>query len=230
MRFSPSSLSVFRDCPSCFWNEQKLKIKRPRGIFPSLPGGMDRVLKTYVDSYVAAGKLPKEVAAIKGAKPFANRHLMESWRNWRTAPMVNIEVPECEEVSTLSGAMDDLLQFTDGSHSPIDFKTRGAPPKDGASEGYYGPQMDAYRLTLEVGAQLKMNDRAYLSYWWPKEVREDGVVVFNTETVILKTDPGRARQLVIEATKCLAEDNQPDPAPQCEYCSFLRSRTAAVVA
>src|SRR3989338_6659737 len=48
---SPSALNLFLECARCFWLEKVKKIKRPRGIFPSLPGGMDRIIKTYFDSY-----------------------------------------------------------------------------------------------------------------------------------------------------------------------------------
>lgn len=49
IRLSPASLNIFLDCPKCFWLEKNKSIKRPRGVFPSLPGGMDPVIKTYFD-------------------------------------------------------------------------------------------------------------------------------------------------------------------------------------
>ena len=42
---SPSALNVFNDCPRCFWLDKNKRMKQPRGIFPSLPSGMDKVLK-----------------------------------------------------------------------------------------------------------------------------------------------------------------------------------------
>jgi len=41
IRLSPSTLNVFLECKKCFWLAQVKDIHRPRGIFPSLPGGMD---------------------------------------------------------------------------------------------------------------------------------------------------------------------------------------------
>jgi len=44
-KFSPSSLSLLKDCPRCFWLRFNRKINRPDSIFPSLPGGMDIMKK-----------------------------------------------------------------------------------------------------------------------------------------------------------------------------------------
>ena len=38
---SPSSLNLMKDCPRCFWVQFNKGIKRPNGIFPSLPSGID---------------------------------------------------------------------------------------------------------------------------------------------------------------------------------------------
>ena len=58
---SPSALGLFKNCPRCFWLEKVKNIKRPRGIFPSLPGGMDAVIKTYFDTFRAKKELPPEL-------------------------------------------------------------------------------------------------------------------------------------------------------------------------
>ena len=51
---SPSALNVFNDCPRCFWLDKNKRMKQPRGIFPSLPSGMDKVLKSRYDVYKSA--------------------------------------------------------------------------------------------------------------------------------------------------------------------------------
>ena len=47
-KFSPSSLSLLKDCPRCFWLNFNKEIKRPGSIFSSLPSGMDKTLKELV--------------------------------------------------------------------------------------------------------------------------------------------------------------------------------------
>ena len=60
-KLSPSTLNVFLDCPRCFWLDKVKNIKRPRGIFPSLPSGMDRAIKVHFDSFRTKGILPPEL-------------------------------------------------------------------------------------------------------------------------------------------------------------------------
>ena len=59
-KLSPSSLSVLKECPRCFWLQVNKKIRRPIGAFPSLPGGMDRILKTHFDSFRSREELPPD--------------------------------------------------------------------------------------------------------------------------------------------------------------------------
>lgn len=45
IKLSPSTISLFMECPRCFWLQFNKNIHRSRDIFPSLPGGMDGVIK-----------------------------------------------------------------------------------------------------------------------------------------------------------------------------------------
>src|SRR3989344_8415650 len=60
-KLSPSSLNLFIDCPRCFWLQVVKKVKRPDGAFPSLPSGMDKVLKEHFDRFMEQGTLPPEL-------------------------------------------------------------------------------------------------------------------------------------------------------------------------
>ena len=215
VRFSNSTLGTFEECPRCFWLEQRHGIKRPRGIFPSLPGGVDRVLKVYFDEHMSAGTMPPEMADLAGATPFPDRGMMELWRNWRNL------IVDIDGIAFLSGALDELIVWPDGLHSPYDYKTRGAAPKEGASEEYYGTQLDIYHLLVEKGCKLKCNGDGYLGYYWPAGVAGHGDFKFHTSVVKLQTDPARAVKLVHDAVECLALDAPPDSSAMCEYCSFV---------
>ena len=69
-QFSPSSLSLFKDCPRCFWLAFNEKIKRPRTPFPSLPNGMDAVLKDYFDTFIRNQKVPEDISQIQDVSLF----------------------------------------------------------------------------------------------------------------------------------------------------------------
>jgi hypothetical protein len=220
-RFSPSSLSVFRDCPRCFWWEQNKKVKRPRGIFPSLPGGIDRIMKAFVEECMTEGKpVPHLVNALE-AKPFKDRPSVKRWQNWRTGLTAVVDCGEFGPV-TLSGAIDDLLEWPDGSVSPWDYKTKASPPKEGDSERYYGSQLDIYHTLLQYSG-LQCTGKGYFTYLWPIAVLDGKSIAFDHQTITVDTDPKRAAQLAKDAIQCL-HGEEPEEGGLCEYCVFLTAR------
>ncbi len=229
VRFSNSTLGTFEDCPRCFWLEQRFGIKHPRGPFPSLPGGVDRKLKVYFDRHMSAGTLPPEMADLVGATPYPDRVKMEEWRNWRNL-IVDVRDENGVVIAQLSGALDELIIWPDGLCSPYDYKTRGAPPVEGASDEYYGTQLDIYHFLTQEGCGLKCNGDGYLGYYWPEDVTGHGDFKFTTGLVKLPTDPARAIKLVRDAVKCLESDELPDvpmkldkkgnSAVSCEFCTY----------
>ena len=146
IRLSPSTLNVFLECPKCFWLEHVKDIHRPRGIFPSLPGGMDLLIKKYFDRYRNVGKLPPELdGKLDGAELFADQELLNKWRNWRNA----LAYQDPESGATLSGMLDDLgLQPDKRLFVPLDYKTRGFDVKEGG-ENFYKNQLNCYGLCFE---------------------------------------------------------------------------------
>ncbi len=61
IKLSPSTIGLFLECPYCFWLQFNKIIHGPRGIFPSLPSGMDTVIKRYYDIYREREALPPEI-------------------------------------------------------------------------------------------------------------------------------------------------------------------------
>jgi hypothetical protein len=157
------------------------------------------------------------MAELEGATPYPDRQAMEKWRNWRNL------IIDVEGIAKLSGALDEMIVWPDGLHSPYDYKTRGAAPVPGASEQYYGSQLDIYHLLIEQGCGLKCNGDAYLGYYWPDTVSGHGDFKFHTSVVKLASDPGRAVQLVKDAVECLAKDTPPPSSEACEYCAYVNA-------
>lgn len=217
IRLSPSALNLFNECPRCFWLEKVRNIKRPRGIFPSLPGGMDLVIKHYFDTYRIKHEMPPEIAGRVQGKLFDNMELLEKWRSWRTTEL-------CYEDNSvnavLSGALDDCL-IDAGYYIPLDYKTRGSSVKEDPKI-YYKTQLECYCLMLEARG-FKTRQTAYLVYYWPLEVRERGMVRFEVTPYKIDTDIESAKQTVISAAKTLTS-GIPEPGLRCEYCSFASHR------
>lgn len=216
IRLSPSTLNLFLECPRCFWLHINERIYRPRGIFPSLPGGMDIVIKVYFDKFRIKGDLPPEIEGKVEGKLISDLTLLNKWRNWRTG----LEYRDEALGVTLFGALDDVLQ--DGEYyMPLDYKTRGFPPREGDSEKYYGNQLDSYALMLEANG-YPAKGLGYLVYYYPNKVEENGLVTFNIKVVELKTDLERTKKVLKDAMKLLSGPIPPHHS-ECEYCLWGRN-------
>ncbi|MBI2451695.1 hypothetical protein HYV50_01290 [Candidatus Pacearchaeota archaeon] len=83
-KLSPSALSLFEDCPRCFWLDKHKVWKRPEGIMGSLMNGMDKVLKIHFDRFRDKGILPPEICNnghCENMKLFDNHEILKKWRN-----------------------------------------------------------------------------------------------------------------------------------------------------
>lgn len=218
IRLSPTgSLSIFLNCPRCFWLQMNKKVKRPRGIFPSLPSGMDRVIKKYFDGFRLKNELPPEIQGKVEGRLFSDLNLLEKWRSWRAT---NLRYEDNSLNVSLSGALDDCL-VSDGYFIPLDYKTKGAEIK-GDPAKYYQTQLDCYCLILEASG-YKTKGLAYLVYYYPKEVSTGGRVIFEVSPFKINTNPDNAKKLVEDAAKLL-EGPLPKSSWNCEYCCWLEAR------
>lgn len=220
-RLSPTALNLFLNCPRCFWLEKKKNIRRPRGIFPSLPGGMDSVIKVYFDGYRLKGELPPEIKGKVPGKLFPDAALLKSWRSWRST---ELRYEDKSLNAILSGALDDCL-VEDNSYIPLDYKTRGYELK-GDPRKYYQTQLDCYCLILE-SAGYRTKGLAYLAYYWPTEVKEDGLVKFHVEPIKIETNIESAKKIFSNAVTLLS-GTIPKANPECEYCNLVGNRKEEV--
>jgi len=216
-KLSPTALNLFSDCPRCFWLDKNKRIRRPRGIFPSLPGGMDLVIKTYFDGYRVKNEMPPEIKGKVTGRLFANKAILERWRSWRAT---NLRYEDKSRDALLSGALDDCL-VDKGYHIPLDYKTRGSRLISDPRQ-YYQTQLDCYCLILE-SAGYRTNGLSYLLYYWPLEVKENGLVKFHVEPIKIETNLASARKIFENAVDALLA-GIPDASPQCEYCNLVSSR------
>ena len=217
IKLSPSSLNLFLDCPRCFWLEKNKGIKRPRGIFPSLPGGMDLVIKAYFDNYRQRNELPPELQGKVEGRLFDNMPLLKRWRSWQATDLFY----EDKTVNAvLSGALDDCL-VDNNMFIPLDYKTRGSELTDDPRK-YYQTQLDCYCLLLEA-CGYKTKGIAYLLYYWPLEAREEGIVKFRVEPIRIETNIESAKKVFKDAVTSLTHEI-PKASMECEYCNLVTVR------
>ena len=211
-KLSPSTLNLMGDCPRCFWLSEHKVWARPTGIFPSLPSGMDGILKKHFDKFMNRGKLPPELcdnSECKNLKLFDNNELLKEWRNSRKGLWF-----EDKESNILHGGIDNIMiSKANNKLIVLDYKTRGFPLKEDTHE-HYQDQLNIYSFLLEK-LGYKVEDFAYLLFYHPKEVLETGEVVFNTDLKKMKVSSEDAEKLW---KKALALLNSDCPKQSCEWC------------
>lgn len=215
MRLSSSSLGIYEECPRCFYLDKKMKVSRPRGIFPSLPNGMDRVLKEWSDERRG------QMYDLKH-KFFDDQKLLKKWRHWRSGL-----VWEDEQGNEMIGALDDLLVNESGALVPLDYKTKGSRNTQEKIEKYYQRQIDVYALLLSTSG-FPVADYGIIQSMHPGVYESDnGIVFFESESFVVQAEPKRAINLFKKAIRCLNAEITPPRGEDCEYCKFVANREGA---
>ncbi len=218
IQLSPSSLNVFLECPKCFWLEYRGNIHRPKGPFPSLPSGMDVVIKKYFDRYRAVGKLPSEIEHQVTGQLLSDIEVLNKWRSWRSG----LSYYDKEFDAVLVGALDDCVVH-EGQYIPMDYKTRGFDVKEGG-EGFYQNQLNCYAFLLEA-QNLSQPGYAYLVYFIPKEITEKGLVKFSVEPKKVATDSEAALKVFRDAA-AIVRGPMPSAHNKCQFCAWGKSVAA----
>jgi hypothetical protein len=190
-----------------------MKIKRPSHAFPSLPSGMDSVLKKHFDRHRADHSVPEELEGKFQGSLFKDTGKLETWRDNRQG----LRYEDRENGVTLMGAIDDLFVTSDGKHAPLDFKTRGFPRKENTHE-YYQHQMDLYSFLLEKNSLLPA-DFAILVFYHPVGVDEKHNVIFDPDPLKVRVDRGRGERIFLNAVKCMLGE-KPGPGEDCGFCEW----------
>ena len=203
------------ECPRCFWLTQHKVWKRPSGIFPSLPSGMDGILKTHFDKFRDKKELPPELCNNKecmNMKLFDDAEKLRVWRN-------NLKGISWEdkEGNILHGAVDNLL-VKGKKIIVLDYKTRGFALKEDTHE-HYQAQLDIYNFLLRKN-NYETEDYAFLLFYVPKEVMPTGEVIFDTTLKKMKIDVKNAEKLWKNAITLL---NNKCPGEKCEWCELVKS-------
>jgi len=209
-KLSPSSLNLMKECPRCFWLTQHKVWKRPAGIFPSLPSGMDKILKIHFNVFRDNDLLPPEICESEECfdmKLFDDKELLRKWQS----NLMGIEWKD-EDGNMLRGAVDNIL-VKGKKLIVLDYKTRGYPLKEDTAD-HYQNQLDIYNFLLKKNG-YQIEDYAFLLFYIPSRVVKTGEVIFDTTLKKMRINIKNAEYLWKEAIKLLNSDC---PKKSCEWC------------
>ncbi len=209
-KLSPSTLNLMQECPRCFWLAKHKVWKRPTGIFPSLPNGMDKILKTHFDKFMEKKQLPPELCEngdCKNLKLFEDEEKLKVWRNnFKGVSWID------KKGNELHGAVDNIL-VKGKKLIVLDYKTRGFPLKEDTAE-HYRLQQNTYNFLLRKNG-YETEDYFFLLFYIPNEVMATGEVLFDTELVKMQVNIEMAEKVWKKAIKLLNGDC---PSKFCEWC------------
>lgn len=209
-KLSPSSLNLMEECPRCFWLEKHNIWKRPTTPFPSLPNGIDLILKKHFDRFREKGVLPPEISNhpyCKNTRLFDNEKLLKTWQN-------NLKGISWEDNqgNILFGVIDNLLMKED-KLIVIDYKTRSSAPRLETLK-YHQLQLDIYNLLLRKN-KYNTEDFSFLLFYIPKEILPTGEFIFEVILKRVNVNPTNAERVFEKAILLL---NSPCPKKGCEWC------------
>lgn len=217
IQLSPNSLNLFLECSCCFWLEKKKGIKRPPPYPYALNVAVDVLLKEEFDKYRKKREFhPLLVAYNIPAKLFPNQKLLDEWRN----NFKGIRYYDAELDATLFGAVDDILEFSDGRLAPMDYKSTGS--KVANVYDRFQLQMDIYTFLLEKNGYKTIRKGCLAFYVVDKENGFVDRLPFKKEIHIIDTDPSYVQGLFAEAVAFLRKDAPPSHSPDCKYGQWLK--------
>lgn len=217
IKLSPSALNKFIRCPRCFWLEKNRDIRAPRGVFPSLPSGMDIIIKEYFDRCRKHGVVPSVIKSLPFELSLVSKEKIDNWRDYK---ITELKYENKKHNAILSGALDDCARCGN-RYIPIDYKTKGFALKKG-DEKFYQVQLDCYSLILTASGYDTVG-KAYLLYYIPKAVDYNNHIEFNVIPVEIKTSIDNARKVFEAATACL-RSKIPKASSNCGYCKYYKNR------
>lgn len=227
LKISRSGLKLYLECPRCFWLDLHHKIKRPPGYPYTLSAAVDYLVKREFDKFRAEGTLPP-VLALSGIDGLKNAHLyngdnVAEWRN----NFKGIAYFDEDLNAILYGAIDDVLEFSDGSLAVVDYKSSGS--KEITIYDDYQKQMDVYNYILQQKGYDTYPEAYFVFYQVIKE-GEDGfknALKFHEEVRAVKVNKEWVGPAFEKAVELARSDTPPSAAEalaksaHCDHCHYV---------
>lgn len=242
LKLSRSSLKLFQECKRCFWLDLHHKVKRPPGYPYTLSAAVDYLVKQEFDKYREKGTLPPVFAKYFEVDPAqslsADRHPSADGKG-RTLSGASAKLfsgPELSEWrnnfkgvsyfdedlnAILYGAVDDVLEFSDGSLAVVDYKSSGS--KEITIYDDYKKQMDIYNFILSrKGYQTQPN--AYFVFY---QVDKTGggfsnVLPFREELKTVNVNKDWVSDVFEKAVKVARQEEAPQNLSHCDHCHYVK--------
>ncbi len=220
-RLSRSKISLYVECPRCFYLDNKLGTARPPGFPFNLNSAVDALLKKEFDIHRrAVTKHPLMAQYGVDAVPFQHEKIDEWRENFKG---VGYHHPATG--FSISGAVDDVWVTPSGELLVVDYKSTS---KDGKIEALdqewhdgYKRQMETYQWLLRRNGFM-VSDTGYFVYANASKDKKafDAKLEFEITLVPYTGSDAWVEPTLLKIKECLDDDAIPASADECDYCRY----------
>ena len=209
-------LNTFVECPRCFWLLKRHHIKPPEGYPLALNLAMDHLLKAEFDAYRRRGEShPVFVHAGIAVRLFRDVERLSVWRN----NFQGLRWTDPQTGWTLYGAVDDVVEFPDGSLAVLDYKSSGA--REAALYPSYQLQMDVYTFLLQRLGYATAPQAFFAFFLAVKDDGFGGRLPFRSQLLTMTPQPERVPALFAQAIAVAQSPRLPNPGAECKLCAWF---------
>lgn len=219
-RLSRSKIDLFKECPRCFYIDNKLGTARPPGFPFNLNSAVDKLLKKEFDIHRKA-QTPHPLFAEYGidAVPFQHPKIDEWRENFKGVTTLHEPTG-----FTVSGAIDDVWVGRDGKVFVVDYKATskdGEVSLDAEWQDGYKRQMEVYQWLLRRNG-LTVSDTGYFVYANGRTDVDtfDGKLEFDIKIIPYTGSDAWVEEALFEIKKALTSDALPESGEECDYCRY----------
>jgi len=189
-------------------------IKPPEGYPLALNNAMDTLLKAEFDGYRKNGQPHPILSEYPAAQLFRNLRKLTEWRDNKQGLRWTDRITG----DTLFGAIDDILEFPDGTLAVLDYKSSGA--SEITVYPSYQLQIDVYTFLLQQ-LGYKIHPKGFFAFF--VAVRDDGFrgrLPFSGTIVAVSPQPDRILGLFKQAVALAQSDRTPLSGENCNVCRW----------
>jgi CRISPR/Cas system-associated exonuclease Cas4 (RecB family) len=222
-KLSRSKISLFLNCPRCFYLDRRLGIGRPPGFPFNLNSAVDALLKKEFDLHRAKEKAhPLMEKYGIDAVPFQDPRMDE----WRDSLRGGIQYLHKETNLLLTGGVDDVWVNPKGELIIVDYKSTSKKEEvnlDADWQIEYKRQMEIYQWLFRKN-DFAVSKTGYFVYCNGVTDKEafDGKLEFDIKIIPYTGDDSWIEGTIFEIKKCL-DGEMPEAHPDCDYCNYRQA-------
>lgn len=229
--FSRTAVSLFEECPRCFYLDKKLGIKRPPGFPFTLNAAVDKLMKAEYDAHRVAKTIPPLLASA-GFSLIPLDHVdLSTWRNARRGIRFNYKGFD------FYGACDDVWSTLNGKEwYVVDYKTTAKEhpvtrldPENQPHHLSYQKQIAFYVWLMQQQGHPVSDDAFFVYSTGNNQLASfNNTLTFETHLIAHSCSTAAIPGLLDDLIACYNSLSAPSPGTSCKYCSFIRNSSSIV--